>query len=589
MQQGVITDKIKDEIKSRADIVDVISEYIPLTQKGKAFIGLCPFHDDTTPSLSVRRDLGIFKCFSCNAAGDIFTFVMKYQKLTYPETIKTLADKYGVAISGFDQEDGVSKQVKDELKNLNQFAVEYFHKTLVNSATGNSALTYLKNRGIEDGTIENFKLGFSLQSWDGLLKTATKAGFSTKTLLSGGLILEGKSQGHHYDRFRGRVMFPIFDTKGEPIAFGGRILESDSEEAKYINSPETPLYNKSRTLYNLNLAQRSIQKEGFAVLVEGYMDAVSVFQAGVQNVIASLGTSLTEGHVRLLKRWTNDVVIAYDSDRAGADATSRGLNLLIKGDVKVRVLTIPSGKDPDDYIRENGSKAFGKLVSDADDLVEYKINRIEKKIGIDNIEGKKQAVNDLVSTLACMSNQVERGEYVKKCAERLNVEEEFVWQELAKLGSGKRLERSTQPTIKTNPKHGARETVERHLIECLIQYPEFIPQSRSEVRKDDFSNVCHVELVELLWENFDKNKGGVELGDLINMCKNKESRDIVSSLILKKRPLPDGESHYNGCIKKMVEFREREYRLSVRKDNAEDELTKAKRLMEARRRNLASY
>jgi DNA primase len=316
LQQGFITDKIKEEIKSRADIVDVISEYIPLKQKGNAFIGLCPFHDDTKPSLSVRRDMGIFRCFSCNAAGDVFTFVMKYQKLTYPETIRSLAEKYGIAIAESAQDGGVSKQVKDELKNLNQFAVEYYHKVLVGSPAGNSALTYLRKRGIEDGTIANFKIGFSLPSWDGLLKASTKEGFSPKTLLQGGFILEGKKEGNHYDRFRGRVMFPIFDTKGDPIAFGGRILESSSEEAKYINSPETPLYNKSRTLYNLNLAQRSIQKEAFAVLVEGYMDAVSCFQADVHNVIASLGTSLTESHVRLLKRYTNDVVIAYDSDRA---------------------------------------------------------------------------------------------------------------------------------------------------------------------------------------------------------------------------------------------------------------------------------
>jgi len=184
-----------------------------------------------------------------------------------------------------------------------------------------------------------------------------------------------------------------------------------------------------------------------------------------------------------------------------------------------------------------------------------------------------------------MGNQVERSEYVKKCAERLNVEEDFIWQELAKLGAGKHLERSTQPTIKPNPKHGAKETIERHLIECLIQYPQFIPQSHSQLSRDDFSNSCHIELIELLWESFDESKGGIELGDLINLCKTKESRDIVSSLILKKRSLPDGEAHYNGCIKKMEEFRERELRNSIRKEDGEDKLAVAKRLMEIRRGN----
>jgi DNA primase len=585
MQQGFITDKIKEEIKSRADIVDVISEYIPLTQKGKAFVGLCPFHDDTNPSLSVRRDMGQFRCFSCNAGGDVFTFIMKYQNLTYPEAIKSLAEKYGIKIAELTQGDGTAQKVKDELKNLNQFAVEYFHKILVGSTSGSSALTYLKNRGIEDNTIANFKLGFSLPSWDGLFKSATKAGFSTKTLLQGGFILEGKSKDHYYDRFRGRVMFPIFDPKGEPIAFGGRILEAEKNTAKYINSPETPLYSKSKTLYNLNLAQRSIQNEGFAILVEGYMDAISCYQAGVNNVIASLGTALTDNHVKLLRRWTSDVVIAYDTDKAGENATLRGLDLLVKDDIKVRVLTIPSGKDPDDYIRENGTSAFRKLVDDSDNLVEYKINRIEKYIGINNVDGKKQAVNNLVGTLASMKNQVERSEYVKKCAERLNVEEEFIWQELAKHGAGKNLVRSTQPSLKSKPKKSAKENIEKQLIECLIQYPEFIRQSRSQLTKDDFSNDYHIELIELLWGSFDNNKGVIELGDLINMCKNKESRDFVSSLILKKSPLPDGEALYNGCIKKMMEFREREYRKTILKESAEDKLTIAKRLMDIRKGN----
>ena len=585
MPAGTITDNIKEEIKSRCDIVDVITEHVPLKQQGKNFIGLCPFHDDKNPSFYVSRERQMFKCWSCNAAGDVFTFVMKYQKMTYPEAVKALATRCGVALSEASQEEKASTQLKDDLKNLNKFAVDYYHKLLLNSPAGNTALTYLKKRGINDNTIISFKLGFSLSSWDDFLKASKNAGFSPQTVLQGGFILEGKKQGNHYDRFRGRVMFPIFDTKGEAIAFGGRILEANESDAKYINSPETPLYNKSRTLYNLNLAQRAIQKEEYAVLVEGYMDAIACFQSGVLNVIASLGTSLTETHVKLLKRYTEEVVIAYDSDRAGTDATSRGMNLLVKGDVKVRILTIPSGKDPDDFIRENGSEAFSKLLLGASDLVEYKIDRIQKQSGIDNADGKKQAVNDLVVTLVSMSNQVERSEYVKKCAERLDVEEDYIWQQLAKQGSGKHVERSTQPTVKPSTKKSAKESVEKLLIECLIQYPQFISQSRLQLTKEDFSNTCHAELIELLWGMANKNGGGIELGDLINRCTSKESRDIVSGLIMKKRPLPDGEANFNGCMKKMMEFRGREARRSVRKENADDKIAVARRLMEIRRGN----
>jgi len=589
---GTITDNIKEEIRSRCDIVDVISEYIPLKQQGKGFIGLCPFHDDTKPSLNVSRNLQIFKCYSCNAAGDVFTFLMKYQKMTYPEAVKTLATRCGVALSEASQEEKASTQLKDDLKNLNKFAVDYYHKLLLNSPAGNTALTYLKKRGIDDNTIISFKLGFSLSSWDDFLKASKKAEFSQKTVLQGGFILEGKSQGNYYDRFRGRIMFPIFDTRGEPIAFGGRILDPEASEAKYINSPETPLYNKSRTLYNLNLAQRVIQKEGRAVLVEGYMDAIACFQAGVHNVIASLGTSLTETHVKLLKRYTDEVVIAYDSDRAGTDATSRGLNLLVKGDIKVRVLIIDSGKDPDDYIRENGPEAFGKLLSNAIDIVDYRIDSIQKQIGIDSVDGKKQAVSDLVVTLASMSNQIERSEYVKRCAGNLNIEQDYIWKLLAKLGAGKSVKVSTDstlPTIGLSSKLSAKEKIERLLIECLIQYPQFISQSRLNLTKEDFSNACHAELIELLWSMSDKNGGGIEFGDLINSCTNKESRDIVSGLILKKCPLPDGEAHFNGCMKKMVEFREREARRSVRKEDVEDKVAMARRLMEIRRGNSTIY
>lgn len=595
MSVGTITDNIKEEIKSRCDIVDVISEYIPLKQQGKGFIGLCPFHDDKKPSLNVSRNLQIFKCYSCNAAGDVFTFLMKYQKMTYPESVKALAARCGVVISEATQEEKASTQLKDDIKNLNKFAVDYYHKLLLNSPASNTALTYLKKRGIEDNTITNFKLGFSLSSWDDFLKASKKAGFSPQTIMQGGFILEGKNQGNHYDRFRGRIMFPIFDTKGEPIAFGGRILEAKESDAKYINSPETPLYNKSRTLYNLNLAQRAIQKEGRTVLVEGYMDAIACFQANVHNVIASLGTSLTETHVKLLKRYTEEVVIAYDSDKAGTDATSRGMNLLVKGDFRVRVLTIPSGKDPDDFIRENGSEAFSKLLLGASDLVEYKIDSIQKQSGIDNADGKKQAVNDLVITLASMSNQVERSEYVKKCAERLDVEEDYIWQLLNKQGAGRHIERSTQPTIKPSTKKSAKESVEQLLIECLIQYPQFISQSQLQLTKEEFSNACHTELIELLWDMADKNGGGVELGDLINRCTSKESRDIVSGLIMKKRPQSEedtrfnGEVQFNACMNKMMEFHKREVKRSVRKESAEDKIAKARRLMEIRRGNTTIY
>lgn len=582
MQKGFIPDNIIQEIKSRNDIVDIISEYVPLTASGRNFKGLCPFHEENTPSFMVSRERQMFKCFGCNEGGDVITFLMKHENMNYPEAVRSLAVKCGVTIPEATQESEAVSLARDRLHKLNKFAVDYYHALLMSNA-GKEALTYFRERDIKDSIIQSFKLGFSLPVWDNFLKAGKKAGFSIENMLEGGFILQSKKGSSYYDRFRARVMFPIFNSQGEPIAFGGRILGTSSD-VKYMNSPETPIYSKSRSLYNLNLAKEPIRKEGYAILVEGYMDAITCFQAGIHNTIASLGTSLSEGHVSLIKRYTDEVVIAYDSDSAGTAATSRGLDLLIKGGLRVRMLSLPSDKDPDDFIRNNGVDAFRDLVAGAADLVDYKLDRIQQHFDIDSADGKKRAVMDLVSTLANLNNQVEKHEYVKKCAERLNVEEDYIWQQLGEMGAGKRVRRSTQPTIKAITKLSARETIERHLLECLIQYPQFILRARSCLTKEDFSNPGYAELAEILWTDFEPKEGSVDLGKLINRCTSKESRDIISDLILRKSSLPNGEAAFNGCIKKIREFREKDIRRSVLKQSTGDSLSIAKQLMELRRR-----
>ena len=579
-----IPDSAIDEIKSRSDIVDIISEYVPLTAAGKNFKGLCPFHDEKTPSFMVNREGQFFKCYGCNEAGNVFTFLMKREQMTFPEAVRFLAAKCGYIIPEATPGDKAAGLARDKLHQLNEFAVNYFHKLLTDNAAGRGALTYLRERDIKDNTIQSFKLGFSLPDWDDFMKAGRKAGFSRENMLEGGFILESRNKpGNYFDRFRHRVMFPIFNAQGNPIGFGGRILDSSSD-IKYMNSPETPVYNKSRSMYNLNLAKEAIRKEKHAILAEGYMDVIACFQAGVHNIIASLGTSLSEGHVSLIKRYTNEVVIAYDSDSAGTAATSRGLNLLVKGGLRVRMLELPPDKDPDDYVRENGVDALRNLISNAVDLVDYKLDKVQEQVDIDSAEGKKRTVHDLVITLANLTDQVEKHEHVKKCAERLNVEEDYIWQQLEKAGSGKQIRRSTQPTIKSSTKLSARESIERLLLECLIQYPGFIARAKSQLTKDDFSNPGHTELVEVLWTITDMEEGGVDLGKLINLCKSKEARDIISRLILQTNSLPNGEAIFGGCIKKMREYREREYKRSVLKENSEDSLSMARRLMELRQR-----
>lgn len=583
-----IPDNVIDEIKDRSDIVDIISEYVPLTAAGKNFKGLCPFHDEKTPSFMVNRDGQFFKCYGCNEAGNVFSFLMKHEQMTFPEAVRFLATKCGFVIPEATPGDRAAGLARDKLHQLNDFAVNYYHKLLVGGAAGKGALTYLRERGIKDNTIQSFKLGFSMPDWDAFLKAGKKAGFSTENMQEGGFVLESRNRpGTIYDRFRSRVMFPIFDARGEPIGFGGRILGSDSD-IKYMNSPETPVYHKSRSIYNLNLAKEAIRKEGRAILAEGYMDVIACFQAGTHNIVASLGTSLSEGHVSLIKRYTNEVIIAYDSDSAGTAATSRGLDLLVKGGLRVRMLNLPSGKDPDDFVRENGVDSLRALISGAVDLVDYKLDRIQEQVDVNSAEGKKRTVQALVATLANLDNQVEKGEYVKKCAERLNVEEDYIWQQLDEAGSGKRVRRSTQPTIKSTTKLSARESIERLLLECLIQYPHFITRAKSQIIKDDFTNSGHAELAEILWASTDLEEGGLDLGNLINRCISKEARDIISRLILQKSSPPNGEAAFSGCIRKIREYREREYRRSVLKENSGDSLSMARQLMEDLRRRTKS-
>ncbi|MBD3184328.1 DNA primase [Candidatus Poribacteria bacterium] len=594
MAKGFITDNVKEEIKERCDIVDIISEYVPLSAAGKNFKGLCPFHDEKTPSFMVSRERQMFKCFGCGEAGDIFTFLMKHEKMEYPEAVKFLASKCGVSLPE-SKGSKILRKSRDELLELNRSAVSYYQKVLLNSKYGKEALTYFRERGIKDNTIDSFKLGYSLPSWDAFLKAAGKAGFSTKVMLKGGFILERKQKDGYYDRFRGRVMFPIFDVRGEPIGFGGRTISSSEDpvtrsDIKYMNSPETPLYNKSRSLYNLNLAKEAISKEGFVILTEGYMDVITCFQEGIHNVVASLGTSLSEGHVNLIKRYTNEVIIAYDSDTAGAAATARGLNLLVKGDLKVRMLTLPEGKDPDDFIRENGVDTFRDLLSEAVDLVDHKIQKIQEQIGINSIDGKKQATEELVATLANLNNPVEKHEYVKKSAEKMNIEEDYIWQQLDDAGAGKRIRRSTQPTIKPSSRLNARERIEKRLLECLIQHPQLIKQARTRLTPDDFSKEGYAELAKIIvWSNDNQNGEKFDLGELINKCKSRESRDIVSGLIL-KRADPEAiseiriEEEFSGCINKIQEFREREFRRSLKQESNEDSIAMARKLMELRQR-----
>lgn len=421
------SDELIEEIRIRNDIADVVSEYVRLEKRGKNFFGLCPFHREKTPSFSVEPVKQIFYCFGCGKGGNVFHFISLAEKLDYIEAVRFLADRAKILLPENDDNKYDEKaRLKQAVLDINLLAARYYNDIL-NSGKGEAARAYLKRRGISPNTARKFGLGCSTDDWDSLYKHLKQHGVDEVQMLKSGLVLKS-SKGSIYDRFKGRLIFPIFDVRGNVIGFGGRVL--DNKLPKYVNSPETPAYNKGRHLYALNFAKNSTSKK--LIVVEGYMDVISLHQKGVDNVVASLGTALTDSQGRLLKKYGEEVVISYDADTAGQAAAQRGLDLLNEIGCNVKVLMIPDGKDPDEYIRRNGSDSFEKLVNSADSLVEYKFKLLRNKHDLTDTKGKIAFLNRAASVLAKIDNIMEREMYIKKLSQEYEISEESILSEVLK-------------------------------------------------------------------------------------------------------------------------------------------------------------
>ncbi|MFN3840875.1 MAG: DNA primase, partial [Cyclobacteriaceae bacterium] len=368
-----------DEVKNRIDIVDVVSDFVSLKRSGQNYKALSPFTNEKTPSFYVVPSKGIFKDFSSGKGGDAITFVMEHEGLGYLEAIRYLAKKYGVEIIEEEQsaEDQASQNERDSLYIVMNFAKEYFKNLLHHDDEGRSiGLSYFRERGFNDRTLEKFDLGYSLNQWDHFEKHALGSGFSASVLEKAGLVISKEDgQGKTYDRFRGRVIFPVHNLAGKVVAFGARTLSTEKNQPKYINSPETDIYHKSNVLYGLYQAKNEIRKQDFCYLVEGYTDVLSLHQSGIENVVASSGTALTEEQIRLMRRFTENVTVLFDGDAAGVKAALRGIDLILKGGLNVRVVLLPDGEDPDSYSRKMGSTEFSQYLKDnTKDFISFKID-----------------------------------------------------------------------------------------------------------------------------------------------------------------------------------------------------------------------
>jgi len=467
-----------ERVKQQADIVRVVGEYVRLKKTGKDFSGLCPFHQEKTPSFTVSPIKQIFYCFGCGKGGDIFNFVMEMERCEFPDALRVVAEKCGISIpkpKASSPAERTQSSVRATLVEMHREAQTFFVKQLQGTAEGKLARAYLEDRGLDKATMERFGIGYAPSGGDLLLRHL-KGKYAEKLLAESGLVSRGDG-GRMFDSFRRRITFPIANESGKIVAFGCRALGDD--QPKYLNSPETPIYSKSNLLYHLDRAKEALRRADFAILVEGYMDAIAVARAGVSNVVASCGTSLAEPQIKLLGRFTKRVIVNYDPDAAGQAATERSIATLLEQDFEVRVLALPGKADPDKFIREQGAEAYMKLVKESPPYVDYLIARA-RQMDLASAEGKLRAVNFLLPYVQKIPNRILRSEWATRIAQQLRLDEPVLRAALSKAAAERRSEVKTQPELVGR----AAKPVERRLIRMLAEGEGFRGELAQQLEKE---------------------------------------------------------------------------------------------------------
>ena len=561
-----IPDEIIAAVLKASSIVEVIEGYLPLKQTGRYYRALCPFHTEKTPSFTVNPERQIFYCFGCGEGGDVFRFLMRREGFTFPEAVRYLAQRAGIAIP----EKGRSRREEGRLRlyEIQRLACDFFREVLQGDA---EARTYLSRRGVGDELMERFQLGYAPAEGEGLLRYLTQRGVPGAQIEAAGLTLPRQGGRGHYDRFRGRVMIPICDPTGKIVGFGGRALKD--QEPKYLNSPETPIYKKGSHLYGLHLASRTIRETNVAVVVEGYFDVITLHSVGVTHAIASLGTALTLEQVTLLRRYAEKVILVFDPDRAGVQAAWRGLELLVGEGVGTTVATLPEGKDPDSFVRESGKDAFLSRMAAAQDLVDFLLTRAEERTGLTGIEEKAEAARQVLRLLAKMQEGVRRAKYVQKLAERIGVSEAVVLADLKRLGSGQEL-----PPTRISQRPEGLPPVEKTLMQVCLLFPEVRPLVWGALEEGKLSASPLRSIYRLLREY----KGGEEgLSQALAHHPDPEVRQVATELLVQAgEEFADPERMVQDCL---IRLRLQEIRAELKAAREEGDVMKAKTLKEQER------
>lgn len=568
------SNELKEEIRSANDIVEVISQYVVLKRSGRNYFGLCPFHNEKSPSFSVSPDRQYFHCFGCHKGGDVFTFISEIEKVSFKESVEILAERARIQLPTIENEGFNAKQyLKDRMFKINLEAALFYHERLYKSLA-KIAQDYVKQRKMDNATLKAFKIGYSGE-YNELYKMLKVKGFKDEEILATGLVNKN-DRGEFIDRFRKRLMFPIMTVNGKVVAFGGRRLDNNEKMAKYINSNENLIYSKKKHLFALNIAKQTNEKK--LILVEGYMDAISLHQRGIHNVVASLGTALTEEQGRLLARYGEQIILSYDSDGAGQEAILRALEILNKLGCDARVIQMEGAKDPDEYIIKYGSGRFNLLVDNAISLVEFKIKMLKNKYNLENATDKVKFLKEITKILAKVENKIEREIYVEKVAEQYQISKEAIYAEVNKLAytSAPTKEilnhKISSESIKTEEVNETIVKREKMILYLLINnYDESFEKIKSVISENDFKVELNKKIFKTIMEIKDGNKE-----QILSAISNIEDQDIqahISEIMVTDYEITSVEK----CIEDIIIIYNKE-RLNNRKMDIIKKLDNAKNL-----------
>lgn len=529
-------EEIIQEIRRRADIVSLIGEYVSLRKAGKNFSGLCPFHQEKTPSFSVSPERQIFHCFGCGEHGDVFTFLMKIDNLTFPEAVRQLARKTGVVIPERTP-GGKEKEIwthKEQIVRANGLAVEYFTRMLISPA-GQKARNYLEQRGTGQNAVDTFRIGFAPDGWQGLVDFLQRKSIPSDIAEEAGLVISRSGEGNkgHYDRFRGRIIIPIEDAEGRVVAFGGRVMEGG--EPKYLNSPESPVYTKGNNLFGLFRTREAIRARGFAILVEGYFDLIALWASGIRNVVATLGTALTRSQVDLLGRYTKKVAALFDPDEAGKKALARSLELFLPGNIQAMAVILPAGYDPDSFVRSKGRQEMEKLLAGAQPMADYYIDEILGSSS--SLQDDRDQLREAVAFIKKIDDAVERNLFIKKISGKLNVDQDVLKKEVGKHFSPVSPSQTSRPVMKVSAKD---ERLELSLIHLLLENPELLSSFNLSEIFVFFRSAPLKAVGEILMAHSEKEGGKkINVISVLDEMEDGATKKEIYALLV-------GENPYNG-------------------------------------------